>query len=200
MFFGSARRNPQEQRRHGLALSVAARIRLRFEMRRGQARSRALSLGLSNAHFRSLGLRFVRYADDANIYVRSERASLRVMESIKRFITQKLKLKVRTRQRARWRDRRNGFQLVLRRNLPQKIANSGRHLPRQHPLAVFRAPHKITLRSYFAWLLSRYRRIMRLYLPFASPEGEGLEPRRGQSCPRVSIGTVPVANQIRTYW
>ena len=55
MFFGSARRNPQEQRRHGLALSVAARIRLRFEMRRGQARSRALSLGLSNAHFRSLG-------------------------------------------------------------------------------------------------------------------------------------------------
>jgi RNA-directed DNA polymerase len=40
------------------------------------------------------GHRFVRYADDANIYVRSERAGLRVMESIKRFITQKLKLKV----------------------------------------------------------------------------------------------------------
>ena len=29
------------------------------------------------------GHRFVRYADDANIYVRSERAGLRVMESIK---------------------------------------------------------------------------------------------------------------------
>src|SRR6266571_1290391 len=40
------------------------------------------------------GHRFVRYADDANIYVRSERAGLRVMESVKRFITQKLKLKV----------------------------------------------------------------------------------------------------------
>ena len=40
------------------------------------------------------GHRFVRYADDANIYVRSERAGLRVMESIKRFITGKLKLKV----------------------------------------------------------------------------------------------------------
>ena len=40
------------------------------------------------------GHRFVRYADDANIYVRSERAGLRVMESIKQFITQKLKLKV----------------------------------------------------------------------------------------------------------
>jgi RNA-directed DNA polymerase len=40
------------------------------------------------------GHRFVRYADDGNIYVRSERAGHRVMESITRFITQKLKLKV----------------------------------------------------------------------------------------------------------
>jgi RNA-directed DNA polymerase len=40
------------------------------------------------------GHRFVRYADDCNIYVRSERAGQRVMESITRFITQKLKLKV----------------------------------------------------------------------------------------------------------
>ena len=38
--------------------------------------------------------RFVRYADDCNIYVRSERSGQRVMESIKRFITQRLKLKV----------------------------------------------------------------------------------------------------------
>src|ERR1700745_986089 len=40
------------------------------------------------------GLRFVRYADDSNIYVRSERAGQRVMESITRFITRKLRLKV----------------------------------------------------------------------------------------------------------
>jgi RNA-directed DNA polymerase len=40
------------------------------------------------------GLRFVRYADDSNIYVRSERAGQRVMKSVTRFITQKLKLKV----------------------------------------------------------------------------------------------------------
>src|ERR1700726_4954070 len=40
------------------------------------------------------GHRFVRYADDCNIYVRSERAGQRVMESISRFITQNLKLKV----------------------------------------------------------------------------------------------------------
>src|SRR5262249_44548475 len=38
--------------------------------------------------------RFVRYADDCNVYVRSERAGQRVMDSVTRFITQKLKLKV----------------------------------------------------------------------------------------------------------
>src|SRR5450755_2581929 len=37
---------------------------------------------------------FVRYADDCNIYVRSERAGQRVMESVTRFIMQRLKLKV----------------------------------------------------------------------------------------------------------
>src|SRR5579864_1824803 len=40
------------------------------------------------------GHRFVRYADDCNIYVRSERAGQRVMESVTQFITKKLKLKV----------------------------------------------------------------------------------------------------------
>jgi RNA-directed DNA polymerase len=40
------------------------------------------------------GLRFARYADDSNIYVRSRRAGERVMASITRFITTKLRLKV----------------------------------------------------------------------------------------------------------
>jgi RNA-directed DNA polymerase len=40
------------------------------------------------------GLHFARYADDSNIYVRSRRAGERVMESLTRFITAKLKLKV----------------------------------------------------------------------------------------------------------
>ena len=40
------------------------------------------------------GHRFARYADDCNIYVRSERAGKRVMENISKFITHKLKLKV----------------------------------------------------------------------------------------------------------
>jgi group II intron reverse transcriptase/maturase len=38
--------------------------------------------------------RFVRYADDCNIYVRSERAGQRVMASIERFIERRLRLKV----------------------------------------------------------------------------------------------------------
>ena len=38
------------------------------------------------------GLRFARYADDSNIYVRSRRAGERVMGSIRRFITTKLKV------------------------------------------------------------------------------------------------------------
>jgi RNA-directed DNA polymerase len=37
---------------------------------------------------------YVRFADDSNVYVRSERAGQRVMESITRFITHQLKLKV----------------------------------------------------------------------------------------------------------
>src|SRR6266699_6610537 len=40
------------------------------------------------------GHRYLRYADDCNIYVASERAGQRVMESITQFITHQLKLKV----------------------------------------------------------------------------------------------------------
>ncbi len=46
------------------------------------------------------GHRFVRYADDCNIYVRSARAGERVMNSVKQFIEQKLKLKVNQRKSA----------------------------------------------------------------------------------------------------
>jgi len=40
------------------------------------------------------GLKFCRYADDCNIYVKTEKAALRVMESVSRFIEKDLKLKV----------------------------------------------------------------------------------------------------------
>ena len=46
------------------------------------------------------GLRFSRYADDCNIYVRSERAAQRVMASVTKFLGQKLKLRVNPRKSA----------------------------------------------------------------------------------------------------
>lgn len=47
-----------------------------------------------DAELHQRGHRFVRYADDVNIYVKSERAGQRVMESVVRFINQRLRLKV----------------------------------------------------------------------------------------------------------
>lgn len=40
------------------------------------------------------GHRFVRYADDCNVYVRSERAGRRVMDSLARFIQWRLRLRI----------------------------------------------------------------------------------------------------------
>jgi group II intron reverse transcriptase/maturase len=44
--------------------------------------------------------RFVRYADDCNVYVRSERAGQRVMASISKFISKRLRLRVNERKSA----------------------------------------------------------------------------------------------------
>jgi RNA-directed DNA polymerase len=46
------------------------------------------------------GHRFVRYADDCNIYVQSQRAGERVLESVRQFLEQKLKLKVNEKKSA----------------------------------------------------------------------------------------------------
>jgi RNA-directed DNA polymerase len=55
------------------------------------------------------GHAFVRYADDSNIYVRSETAGRRVMASISGFITHKLKLKVNQQKSAVDRPSRRKF-------------------------------------------------------------------------------------------
>ena len=46
------------------------------------------------------GHKFVRYADDCNIYVRSIRAGMRVIDSIKNFLEKRLKLKVNEKKSA----------------------------------------------------------------------------------------------------
>jgi RNA-directed DNA polymerase len=55
------------------------------------------------------GHRFGRYADDCNIYVRSQRAGERVMKSVSQFITRKLKLKVNEQKSAVARPRQRKF-------------------------------------------------------------------------------------------
>jgi RNA-directed DNA polymerase len=68
---------------------------------------------------------FVRYADDCNIYVRSERAGHRVMESISSFITRKLKLKVNQSKShidRPWECKFLGFRIVVGRESRRSIA------------------------------------------------------------------------------
>src|SRR5438552_7581357 len=71
------------------------------------------------------GHRFVRYADDSNVYVRSERAGQRVMESVKRFISEKLKLKVNESKSAVAKPQERkflGFSFTSGKELKRKIA------------------------------------------------------------------------------
>ena len=71
------------------------------------------------------GHRFVRYADDCNIYVRSERAGQRVMASVTRFLTQKLKLKVNAKKSgvARpWKRKFLGFSVTANKTPKRRIS------------------------------------------------------------------------------
>jgi len=53
-----------------------------------------LMLDVLDKELEKRGHRFVRYADDCNIYVRSQRAGERVMAGIEKFLTKRLKLRV----------------------------------------------------------------------------------------------------------
>jgi RNA-directed DNA polymerase len=82
------------------------------------------------------GLRFARYADDCNMYVRSRRAGERVMASITRFITTKLKLKVNEQKSAvarPWERKFLGFSFTANREPKRRIA----------PKAVLRFKEKV---------------------------------------------------------
>ncbi|HUS04647.1 MAG TPA: group II intron reverse transcriptase/maturase, partial [Bryobacteraceae bacterium] len=71
------------------------------------------------------GLRFARYADDSNIYVRSRRAGERVMESITRFLSKQLKLTVNQQKSAvarPWERKFLGFSFTWNREPKRRIA------------------------------------------------------------------------------
>jgi RNA-directed DNA polymerase len=53
-----------------------------------------LMLDVLDKELEKRGHRFVRYADDCNVYVRSRRAGERVMAGVERFLEKRLKLKV----------------------------------------------------------------------------------------------------------
>jgi RNA-directed DNA polymerase len=55
-----------------------------------------LMLDVLDKELEKRGHRFVRYADDCNIYVRSQKAGERVMAGIEKFLEKRLKLKVNT--------------------------------------------------------------------------------------------------------
>jgi RNA-directed DNA polymerase len=72
------------------------------------------------------GHRFVRYADDSNVYVRSERAGQRVMASLTAFLTHRLKLKINAQKSAvaRPADRKFlGFSFTNHRQPKRRIAS-----------------------------------------------------------------------------
>ena len=70
-------------------------------------------------------LSFCRYADDCNIYVRSKKAAERVMTSIKKFIEDKLKLKVNEKKSTvgrPWKRKFLGYSFRTERSAPIRIA------------------------------------------------------------------------------
>lgn len=84
-----------------LTASVVMPDGTKVAVREGTPQGGPLSPCLSNIVLDELdrelarrGLRFVRYADDANIFVRSERAGLRVMASIRSFLEKRMRLQV----------------------------------------------------------------------------------------------------------
>src|SRR5205809_1917605 len=75
------------------------------------------------------GHQFVRYADDCNIYVSSERAGQRVMAGVTRFLTEKLKLKVNQEKSAvarPWQRKFLGFSFTSHRLPKRRIAPKSR--------------------------------------------------------------------------
>jgi RNA-directed DNA polymerase len=114
------------------------------------------------------GHRFVRYADDCNIYVRSERAGQRVMESVKGFITKRLKLKVNEQKSAVARPQQRkflGFSFTggpeIRRTIAPKAVERFKHRIRE----LTRRARSVSLDQTMA-VLAPYMRGWRGYFGF----------------------------------
>jgi RNA-directed DNA polymerase len=114
------------------------------------------------------GHKFVRYADDCNIYVRSERAGQRVMVGITRFITGRLKLKVNQAKSAVARPQERkflGFSFTSGREPKRRIAPKARERFKTKVRALTRRTRGISLRT-MAGQLAAYLRGWRGYFGF----------------------------------
>jgi len=90
------------------------------------------------------GLSFCRYADDCNIYVGSERAGMRVMESITRFIEGTLKLKVNREKSAvarPWERKYLGYSFTNERKVRIQVSASSIERFKEKVKALYRGAH-----------------------------------------------------------
>jgi RNA-directed DNA polymerase len=114
------------------------------------------------------GHRFVRYADDCNVYVKSERAGHRVMDSLTRFLEKKLKLKVSVAKSAVTRPFRTsflGFSFTWGKNPRRRIAPKAIDRLKKRVRELTRRTRGISLEQMTAEL-SRYLRGWRGYYGF----------------------------------
>ena len=114
------------------------------------------------------GHRFVRYADDCNIYVRSQRAGERVMKGVSQFITRKLKLKVNEQKSAVSRPSKRkflGFSFIWRREPKRRIAPKAVARFKQRVRELTRRTRGVRVET-MVTQLSRYLRGWRGYFGF----------------------------------
>src|SRR4051794_14757023 len=116
----------QQQRRAQEAVAVLGSQTIPWDRHRQIERKFCTIVGGLDRELERRGHRFVRYADDCNVYVRSEKAGQRVMESLTRFIERRLKLQVNAEKSAvaqPWRRSFLGFTVRNERTFRRCIAD-----------------------------------------------------------------------------
>jgi RNA-directed DNA polymerase len=88
------------------------------------------------------GHRFVRYADDCNVYVRSKRAGERVLDSLERFLAKRLRLEVnRTKSAVErpWRRKFLGYTVTAQREAKLRVSSESVRRLKEKLRQTFRA-------------------------------------------------------------
>ncbi len=97
------------------------------------------------------GHSFCRYADDCNIYVRSIKAGIRVMDSITRFVEKKLKLKVNCEKSAvarPWERKFLGYSFAFERKVRIRVAAESKKKLKENLKTAFRKGRNQNLKEF----------------------------------------------------